>query len=352
MIAGAIDTGQTVFLVAEIGNNHEGKVERARELVARARDCGAHAVKFQTFRTELFQSKLDSARFARLKSFELSFAQFEELAVLAKKSGLLFMSTPLDLESARFLTPLVDVFKIASGDNDFIGLLELVADAGKPTIVSTGASDLGQVERAVAVVKQRWAARRGPEQTAASAPTGAGPGEGQLGILHCVTSYPAPPEQVNLAAIETLRRVFPRETIGYSDHTMGLDAALAAVALGARIVEKHFTLDHHQSDFRDHQLSADPAELTELARRLPQVAALRGLPEKVVQPCERPLIPFVRRSAFAARDLSAGAAVRTEDIVWLRPGEGIGPADQHRLVGRKLRRALAAGELFRGADVE
>ncbi len=351
MIAGAIETSQAVFLVAEIGNNHEGKVERARELVVRARDCGADAVKFQTFRTELFQSKLDSARFARLKSFELSFAQFEDLAVLAKKSGLLFMSTPLDLESARFLTPLVDVFKIASGDNDFIGLLELVADAGKPTIVSTGASDLGQVERAVAVVKQRWAARRAPEQPPASDPT-AGAGDGQLGILHCVTSYPAPPEQINLAAIETLRRVFPRETIGYSDHTMGLDAALAAVALGARIVEKHFTLDHHQSDFRDHQLSADPSELTELARRLPQVAALRGQPEKVIQPCERPLIPFVRRSAFAARDLSAGVAVRAEDIVWLRPGEGIGPADQHRLVGRKLRRALAAGELFRGADVE
>ncbi len=252
MKIGSFDTDRRVLVVAEIGNNHEGNYQLAAEMVRQAARSGVGAVKFQTMRAAHFVRRADSARFERLKRFELSGTQFASLSELAHELGLLFISTPFYLEAAGFLEPLVDAYKIASGDNDFFPLLDRVAHTGKPVIVSTGVSDLAQIAAAVGSLRAQWHAQ---SRT------------GELGLLHCVSSYPTPPEQANLRSIPFLAERFDC-TIGYSDHTLGTEAAVLAVAAGARIVEKHFTLDKHHSDFRDHQLSADPAEMEMLVKRI------------------------------------------------------------------------------------
>lgn len=325
-IAG-FDTDERVLVVAEIGNNHEGDVCVARELVERAADSGADAVKFQTFRTDAYVSPSDAGRYARMKSFELTAGEFEELADLAHARSLLFLSTALDLESVRVLESVVDAFKVASGDIDFFPLLEKIAATDKPSVLSTGQSDLADVECAVRVL-----------------------GEG-IGILHCLTSYPAPENEVNLNAIRLLAERFPHCTVGYSDHTVGLDAAGLAVACGARIVEKHFTLDKEYSDFRDHRLSADPEELRELVRRIRTAEVLLGDGVKAVQPSESAARTSVRRSIAAGRALEAGHVLSVGDFVWTRPADGLRPGSEPDLIGRRLRRSLAAGEHLRPEDI-
>lgn len=336
MRIGPYDLGRDLIIVAEIGNNHEGNIKLARELVRRAAECGVDAVKFQTFRTEHYVGRNDAERFAQLKSFELSEAEFAELAALARSLRLLFFSTAFDLASAKFLAPIVDAFKVASGDNTFYPLLAAVARTGRPVIVSTGATELPEICRSVDFIRR--------EQSAAGS---AAP----IAVLHCVSSYPVPPEQVNLRAIPYLADHLG-VPVGYSDHTAGVDAAPAAVALGAHMVEKHFTLDHEYSSFRDHALSADPCELTELVRRCRSTAALLGSAEKRVQPAEAGMAVTIRRSIVAAEDLARGRRIALTDLTWVRPAGGLPPGREDALLGRVLRRAVAAGERLQEADVE
>jgi sialic acid synthase SpsE len=332
---GDIDVRERVLVVAEIGNNHEGDIGRARELITAAASAGAPAVKMQTFRTERFVSSADPARVEQLRRFELTFEQFAELAELARSLGLLFLSTPLDLESADFLDGVVDGFKSASGDNDFYPLIERMAASDKPLIVSTGVSDLGQVERTVAAVERvRGDAARD-----------------SLALLHCVSAYPASPDQLNLRAIPFLAERFPY-AIGYSDHALGSTAALAAVALGARIVEKHFTLDGIESDFRDHALSAKPAEMKALVGAIADLERMLGSPAKEVEPGEAGIAEAIRRSIAAAADLEAGRTIEAGDLMWVRPGTGLRPGQESELVGRTLRVLKRLGELVLGEDVD
>lgn len=336
MIIGDFDTGKDILVVAEIGNNHEGNFEIARQLVQKAAASGVDAVKFQTFKTEHYVSKENEVRYNRLKSFELSYEQFGQLAQLAHSLGLLFISTPFDLASAVFLKDIVDCYKIASGDNNFYPLLERVAESGKPVIISFGLSDAKQASRTVAFVKDVWRKNNV---------------KGQLAILHCVTSYPVPPEQANLLSIQFLRKTFDC-TVGYSDHTMGLDAPLMAIALGARIVEKHFTLDKHYSDFRDHQLSADPGEMRELVRRIREGTAMLGTLAKIVQPSEEAIEGAVRRSIVAAKDLPKGHRITRQDLTWTRPSGGLAPGEEGALVGKRLQHDVHFGEQLHSEDVE
>lgn len=329
MKIGSHDLSKKVLVVAEAGNNHEGDFGRAKALVAAAAEAGAHAVKFQTFRADRFVSGADPARLARLKSFELSPDQFGQLSVLAASKGLLFLSTPLDLPSVEVLAPIVDALKIASGDNDFYPLIAAAAARRKPLIVSTGLCDLAQVRRAVAAAKK--------------APS--------LALMHCVCSYPVENAQANLRGLEALKKAFPRLTPGYSDHTLGIEACVLSVALGARLVEKHFTLDKNQSDFRDHKLSADPAELRELVRRVAEAELLLGAPAKKVMSCEEPMLPLVRRSIAAAADLPAGHRLTAADLLWLRPAGGLKPGQEKKVLGRRLRRALRRGEPITAGDL-
>ncbi len=316
------------------------------QMVRAAHEAGARAVKFQTLRADALVGPGVPARVARLKGFELSADQYRALSALTHELGMLFLSTPLDLESAAMLRPLVDAYKIASGDITFVPLLEAVADSGLPVIVSTGASTLLEVERAVTVLSAR--------ETAFG---------DRLALLHCVSSYPAPPDQLNLLAIPTLRARFPRCTIGYSDHALGSDAVLAAAALGARIIEKHFTLDKNLSDFRDHQLSADPPEFRALVEelptidglildRIPNVDAMLGSGEKVVMPCETETRRAIRRSICAHRDLAPGTVLAASDLTWLRPEGGFAPGMERSLIGSRLAQAVSRGVAITNADLE
>jgi N,N'-diacetyllegionaminate synthase len=332
MRIGDHDTALKVLVVAEIGNNHEGSFENAQKLVRAAAACGVDAVKFQTFRAKWFTSASDQARFDRLQRFELSFDQFASLERLARELGVMFLSTPLDLESASFLEPLVDAFKIASSDNDFWPLLDRVCHSAKPMIVSTGMTSIEQIER----TRDFIFARKSPRDVA---------------FLHCVSAYPAPIEEVNLLAIPLLARRL-QVTVGYSDHTIGIEAVLASVALGARIVEKHFTLDKRFSDFRDHQLSADPDEMTRVVKHIRTVEVLLGRADKRVQPAEEPVVTLARRSVAASSDLPKGHRLTIENLTWLRPRNGLPPGDEDRLIGKMLRRAVAFGQPIRVEDVE
>lgn len=328
MMIGEFDTDAGVLVVAEIGNNHEGSYALAEEMVGRAAEAGVSAVKFQTFRTEHYVSPRDDARFERLKSFELSCDEFAKLAAVARSAGVMFLSTPFDVESMRFLEALVPAFKIASGDNTFFPLLEVAARTGKPLILSTGLASTTQISYAKAVVEHSWA-DAGIEQS--------------MALLHCVSSYPVPPEQANLRAIESLRREFDC-TIGYSDHTLGIEACKIAVGLGARIIEKHFTLDKHLSDFRDHQLSADFDEMTKLVGGIQEIEVMLGSGEKVLAECERSAERTMRRSIVAARHLDAGAVLAWKDITWVRPGGGLPPGTETLLLGRTLGKPVRRGD--------
>lgn len=336
MRIGRADTDRQVFVIAEIGNNHEGSFAAAEELVGRAAEAGVDAVKFQTFIPERFVSSADVPRLERLRKFRLSFDEFARLARQAEELGLVFFSTPLDLESASFLNTIQPVFKIASGDNTFFPLIEAVAGFGKPLLISTGLADLALLERIRGDVRKVWSA------------SGCDPG---LAFLHCVSSYPVPADQVNLAAIATLREHFPDCVIGYSDHTLGIKAATYAVAAGARIIEKHFTLDKAYSDFRDHQLSADPQDMRQLVEAVREATLIMGDGRKVAQSCEEALRTAVRRSAAAARALPAGTTLTLADLMWVRPGTGVRVGEEGRLLGRRTRRELRLGELIQPEDL-
>jgi N,N'-diacetyllegionaminate synthase len=326
-----------VYIVAEIGNNHEGSFTLAEELLGKAAESGADAVKFQTFIPELFVSSEDPARLERLKKFQLSFEQFESLSKLAGRLGVDFFSTPLDLESAKFLNGIQSVFKIASSDNTFYPLIETVAEFGKPMIISTGLADIPLLNKVQKTVMDIWE-KNGEVYS--------------LALLHCITGYPVPIEQVNLGAIQTLRSKFPELTIGYSDHTLGIEVSTYAVAAGARIIEKHFTLDKNYSDFRDHQLSADPAEFRKLTDSIRSLESILGTGEKVVQQIEEGMKDAVRRSIAAAKDLSAGSTIQLEDLIWLRPGTGgFAPGSESQLLNKITARNIHKGELIQVRDI-
>jgi N,N'-diacetyllegionaminate synthase len=326
MKIGSVDLDRDVFVVAEIGNNHEGDVELAEDLIGLAAEAGADAIKLQTIVPERLVGPDQMARLAQLRRFALSPGDHERLARAAEAAGVMFLSTPFDVDSVAMLDPLVPAFKVASGDNDFVPLLRRIAATGKPILLSTGMCDLAGVRATMEVIQQAWHDR------------GSDPG---LALLHCVTAYPTPPEDANLRAISALAEL--GVTVGYSDHTIGIAAAPLAVALGARAVEKHFTIAHDHSDFRDHKLSANPAEFKAMVAAIRDASALLGDGVKREMPSEAGSVTAARRSIVAARDLEAGHTVTMADLAWLRPAGGLPPGREPELIGRRLRNAAPAG---------
>jgi sialic acid synthase SpsE len=326
MKVGPHDLDREVLIVAEIGNNHEGDFARAEDMIWAAAAAGADAVKFQTIVPEKLVSVLESTRIAQLRRFQFSYDQFAALAAVARRAGVTFLSTPFDLESVAALDPLVPAFKIASGDNDFFPLIEAVARCGKPILLSTGLADLAAVARAKDCIERisRDLAKHGG-----------------LVLLHCVVAYPTPAEQANLGALRDLATL--GTTVGYSDHTLGADAAVLSVALGARVIEKHFTLDKNQSDFHDHKLSADPADMKELVRRVREAEVLLGSGGKRILSCEAAAEKRARRGIAAARDLDPGTIVSAADLIGVRPRAGLAPGAEDLLIGRRLTAAVPRG---------
>jgi len=331
MKIGHHDTDDRIFIVAEVGNNHEGSRALAEELIGRAGAAGADAVKFQTIVPERLVAWTETARRTQLQRLCLTYDDFVHLAAVAQRAGIIFFSTPFDIESVTFLDAFVPVFKVASGDHTCPQMLRAVAATGKPIICSTGFGTLESVANAKHCIDTEWETRGI---------------RSELAFLHCVASYPVPRDQVNLRAIATLATTFPACTIGYSDHALGIEAAVAAAAIGARIIEKHFTLDHRTSDLRDHQLAADSSELRALVTQIHEMEAMRGTGEKRPQPGELAIAEVSQRSLAAARDLPVGHVLSARDLTFLRPARGIPAHAFDRVIGTTLTRPMAAGELL------
>lgn len=318
-----MDTINKVFIIAEIGNNHEGDLELAKKLIRAAAKSGVDAVKFQTIRPGHLINQEDKIRYNQLKKFELSFNDYQILNEVAQNEGVEFMSTPFDLESASFLNNYVSVFKIASGDNDFFPLIEKISSFGKPIILSTGMAEIPDIKKTVNFIKENW------EKSKII---------GELFLLHCVSNYPTNPEDANLTRINLLRMSFPDCTIGYSDHTLGNLASISAVALGARIIEKHFTLDKNYSSFRDHALSADPSEMTELVKCIREVEMMISESQKI----DHDRFIVSRRSIAINKNMKKGEILKTENLCWVRPGEGFRPGEENKVLGKMLVKDIKA----------
>lgn len=333
MRIGQIDTAVDVYVIAEIGGNHNGDPETAYRLVEAAARAGANAVKFQTYRAEtLVHPKVEpvpivrqfyATQLERFRSLELDWAVYERIIAMCAELGIDFMTTPFDREILRQVADHMPAIKIASGDLTYHALIEDAAATGKPVILSTGMSLPDEIDRAAALV----------------------PAD-RMGLLHCASVYPLPDERANLNAILTMAQRWPANTIGYSDHTVGIEACVAAVALGARIIEKHFTLDKAQVP-GDHRLSADPQDMAAMVERIRRVQVMRGDGEKKLAEGEDGMRRQMRRGLYAARALPAGHVLTEDDVTVIRPTSHYAPFDLGPLLGRRLAQGVAALEDFR-----
>ena len=323
-----------VFIIAEAGVNHNGDEALAMQLVEIAANCGADAVKFQTFSADKLVAKGtakasyqaretgEGDQHSMLRALELSDMAHLRLAQACVRHGIEFMSTPFDESAADMLLGLgMRRIKVPSGELTNIPFLRYLAAKAVPLILSTGMADLQEIDQAVQEVKAVWAR------------VGHAPSAGELTVLHCTSNYPAEFKDVNLNAIQTIAREIA-VPIGYSDHTLGIAVSTAAVALGATMIEKHFTIDKRMSG-PDHSASLNPDELKAMVESIRAVEQCLGSANKAPTATELPIRALVRRSVTLLRDLEAGESIRPEVVALLRPGTGIPPADLERVTNRK-----------------
>lgn len=332
-----------VFIIAEAGINHNGNIEIAKKLIDAAVIAGADAVKFQTFKAEKlvtqfavkakYQQKNTSSsesQFEMLKKLQLSTANYRELFLYCKQKNIIFMSTPFDEESADFLEKIgMKIFKIPSGEITNIYLLQHIAKKKKSIILSTGMADLGEIEKAV-----NWI------YTINSM--------ADLTLLHCTSSYPAATEDVNLSAIKTMRKVFGLP-VGYSDHTIGIEIPIAAVAIGATVIEKHFTLDKNMEG-PDHKTSLEPPELKTMVKAIRNVEKAIGDGIKKITLSEKNTKEVSRKSLTAKRNIKSGEVIKINDIDIKRPGTGISPEFKEIIAGMQVKKNIKVDSIIKWED--
>ncbi len=337
-----IGPGKPIFIIAEAGVNHNGSLEMAKQLVGVAIEAGADAVKFQTFKAEKVVSSLApkaayqksttdpaESQLEMVRRLQLPYEAFRELKAYSDQCGILFMSTPFDEDSVDFLDSIgIRVFKIPSGEVTNHAFLEYVAQKGKPLIMSTGMSYLSEVDEAIRVV---WDT-----------------GNRQLVLLHCVSNYPADPADVNLRAIQTMAAAF-QVPVGYSDHTLGIEMPVAAVGMGACVIEKHFTLDRDLPG-PDHRASLEPAELKAMVNGIRKVEQALDNGRKMPASSEEDTRRVARRSLVLRDDVPEGALIQASMLTALRPASGIPPNLVSYIVGHKAARPLKAGTLLQWGD--
>jgi N-acetylneuraminate synthase len=348
-------TKTRTLTIAEAGVNHSGSLETALALVDAAADAGADIVKFQTFnanslagrtarKADYQQRTTDAAESQRamLQRLELPQSAHHPLITRAKQRGIEFLSTPFDQRSLEFLLSLnLSRIKIGSGDLTNAPLLHAAACAGVPLILSTGMATLAEVEEALGVLAHGYsrnneapgieafrAAWRDPEARRHLAR--------HVSLLHCTTEYPCPPEDVNLTAMQTMRTAF-QLPVGYSDHTEGIEISLAAVALGATIIEKHLTLDRN-AEGPDHAASLEPGDFARMTSAIRQIEGAIGDGIKTPKASEIKNIPIARKSLVAARALKSGDVLSSDDITSKRPGSGRSPIEHWSLIGTRVSR--------------
>lgn len=313
------------FIIAEAGDNHNGSFDLALKLVDKAVEAGADCVKFQTFVTENVISKFaekaeyqkentraEESQFDMVKKLELSFEQFREIQKYCGQKGIMFLSTPFDLDSIDFLQEIdIPFWKIPSGEITNLPYLKKIAHTGKDIIMSTGMCTMQEIEEGLQILRKN--------------------GAGKITLLHCNTEYPTPYDDVNLRAMQTLRDRF-QVPVGYSDHTKGIEVPIAAVACGASVIEKHFTLDHNMEG-PDHKASLEPEELNEMVKAIRNIELAMGSKDKFPTESEKKNIEIARKSIVAKRDIKKGEVLSEDNLYIKRPGNGISPMRWYDVLG-------------------
>lgn len=339
----AIGPGEPPYVIAEIGSNHNGDLDLAFRLIDAAQACGADAVKFQSWSKSSLISTAEYARNTRysgdgglsgleeeVERYQLTPAQHHEIAAYCRRAGVTFLSSVFSPAEVDLMDSLdAPAFKIASMDVTHLPLLANVARRGKPVLLSTGMATLGEIDTALSVLRAE--------------------GSGPVVLLHCVSRYPTPPADVNLRNIPMLARTF-ETLVGFSDHTLGVAAAIGSVALGACVIEKHFTLDRATPGW-DHAISSDPEEMRALVNGTRDAFAALGSAVRVVDADQIQKRKAFRRRLVAARALPRGTRLTEADFDFKRPGTGIGPEELRYAVGRTLTRDLAADDEVEWADL-
>lgn len=319
---------ERLLIIAEIGVNHEGDPEKALALVDLAAKAGADAVKFQSYTPERFVSAADPARLDRARRYALNETTHHRIAKRAGDLGIAFLSTPVTEDVVPFLNGLCPAFKIASGDIDFEPVIRASAATGKPLILSTGLATLDEIDRAVEWVRDE---------------TGLVDLRDRLALMHCVSAYPTPMEQANVRSVPFLAERYGLR-VGYSNHAIGDEACLAAVALGACIIEVHFTDCKEGRTFRDHTLSLDPEDLSVFVDKARRLRSALGNYDKVVQECEAGGRAALRKGVVAACCVEAGTVLAPEHLMYARPATEFWSSEFNTLIGRVLRKSLKSGE--------
>lgn len=333
-----------VFIIAEAGVNHNGDLKLAYKLIDAAREAGADAVKFQTFKTEKIVTRhaemadyqkenlaVSDSQFEMIKKLELSYDEFRELQAYCKRTGILFLSTPDEEDSLDFLADELNIpwLKIGSGEVNNYPFLRRVASKQKPIILSTGMSTLGEVETAIRIIREI--------------------NQQELVVLHCTTNYPCPMNEVNLKAMLALKDAF-KVRVGYSDHTLGIEVPVAAVALGAEVIEKHFTLDK-EMEGPDHKASMDPEDLSAMVRAIRNIESALGDGIKRPNSSEEKTMQIVRKRLIAACDLPAGRRLSEQDLIFKRANSGIFAEYFELVCGRILHAAVSADQSIEWDDL-
>ncbi|KAF5083764.1 N,N'-diacetyllegionaminic acid synthase [anaerobic digester metagenome] len=338
-----IGPGHPCFIIAEAGVNHNGDLNLAKQLIDIAVEAGADAVKFQTFHADNVVTRTaekaeyqknttasDESQYDMIKKLELPDDAFRKLSDYSNVKGIIFLSTPFDEESVDLLDDIgVPAFKIPSGEITNFPLLKKVAEKHRPIILSTGMATLGEVEEAFHFLKEN--------------------GSEDIVLLHCTTSYPAPIESVNLRAMNTLRCAF-QVPVGYSDHTEGITIPIAAAAMGARVIEKHFTIDRNLPG-PDHRASLEPQELQAMVKAIRDVECALGDGIKKPTPKEEIIKKIARKSIVAKCDLSQGYIIDQNVIIIKRPGNGIAPRYFYDILGLKTNRNIERDETITWDDL-
>lgn len=327
-----------MLIIAEAGVNHNGDLNLAKKLIEQAAKAGADVVKFQTFKAEdcvsikakkakyqLENTAKDESQLEMIKKLELSYESHFELMKHCKKHGIAFLSTPFDLESVEFLRGLdLPYFKIPSGEITNFPYLKAVAKCKKKVLLSTGMANLAEIEAALEILRKN--------------------GTKNITLLHCTTEYPAPFEEVNLNAIKTLKEAFKLK-VGYSDHTKGIVATLGAVALGAVVIEKHFTLDKTMEG-PDHKASLEPSELKELCEGIRTLEKALGNGIKKASKSEAKNIIIARKSLVAKREIQKGEKFSEQNLTTKRPGSGISAMRYEEYLGKRALKTYKKDELI------